>query len=59
MIRLRQEWQSRIKFLFAQFSRTHAIYLEADSGYFGHKYQPFRCLSNRENHRIVLRKRIP
>ena len=36
------------------FPAPHAIYLGLDSGYFGHQYQHFRCLSNRENHRIVV-----
>jgi hypothetical protein len=43
----------------AQLFRSHTIYLEANSGYFGHQYQPFRCLRHRENHRIVVRKRTP
>jgi MoxR-like ATPase len=32
----------------------HAIYLGAISGYFGHQYQPFRCLSGYGNPRIVV-----
>src|SRR5690349_255777 len=31
--------------------------LRRGPGYFGHKYQPFRCLSNRGTSRIVVRKR--
>src|SRR5216684_5830270 len=37
------------------FPAPRAIYLGPHSGYFGHQYQPFRCLSNLENHRIVVR----
>src|SRR5690242_20028277 len=39
------------------FLSSRTIYLDAGPGYFGHKYQPFRCLSNRGTSPIVVRKR--